>query len=195
VTVPVIATFLALQFLFRWLDGILGPWIAELLGRRVPGLGLVATILLILLMGIVAKNILGRRIIAFGDALVDRVPLVRRIYRTTKEIVDAITLPKKQLFREVVMIEYPRPGIHSYGFVTSYTMLHADGCSEKVANVFLPNPPVPTTGLMVAVPLGQLSYLDVSVDEALKLILSGGVVMPDDLRLTRARPRGEPEGD
>ncbi|NIO28638.1 MAG: DUF502 domain-containing protein [Candidatus Latescibacteria bacterium] len=83
---------------------------------------------------------------------------------------------------DVVMIEYPRKGVYSYGFVTSYATRHyADGAIQ-LANVFIPGPPVPTTGVLIALPVEELFYLDISVEDALKLILSGGVAAPDDLR-------------
>lgn len=181
ITVPTVVTFLALRVLFLWLDGILGPWMTRLLGRNIPGLGLIATLLLILIVGIAATNIIGRRFIIVGEAIFTRVPLVRQIYRTSKEIIEALTMPKRQLFREVVMIEYPRRGLHAYGFVTNYITRHGPRGEERLAIVFLPNPPVPTTGVMVAAPLGDITYLDLSIDDALKLILSAGVVMPADL--------------
>lgn len=194
--VPVIVTLLALRTLFVWLDGILGPWVANVVGRQLPGLGVAATIVIVFVMGLVAKNFLGRRFIALGEGVFGRVPLVRRIYRTSKEIVDALTLPRKHLFKEVVMVESPRKGLYSYGFVMSYTMRAHEAGAMEVANVFVPNLPIPTTGIMIAIPTDDIDYLDMSVDEALKLVLSGGVVCPGEVRVVpRPLPAPDTPGD
>jgi uncharacterized membrane protein len=181
VMVPAVVTVLALRFLFLQLDGLLGPWLSDLLGHDVPGLGFLATGVLVLLVGLVATNYFGRRVITAAEGMVTRLPFVRRIYKASKEIVEAMSLPKNQLFREVVTIEYPRRGVYAYGFVTSYTTRHGSDGPHAVANVYLPNPPVPTSGVLLAVPRDELLYLDISVEEALKLIISAGLVAPKDL--------------
>jgi uncharacterized membrane protein len=181
VTVPVIATILALGFLLRQLDALLGPWIGTLIGRSVPGLGLVATFLLVLLVGVVATNFAGRRLIAFVERAFTSLPLVRRVYGASKDIVESATLSQRSVLREVVMLEHPRRGAYSYGFVTSYTTRHGVDGPQRLANVFVPGPPVPTTGNLVAIPVEDLTYLDLSIDEALKLVLSLGITSPPEL--------------
>jgi uncharacterized membrane protein len=182
VTVPVVATFLALRFLFRSLDGLLGPTVAELTGRELPGLGLLATLAIVLAAGLSARSFVGRRLVHTGERLIDQVPVVRSLYKASRDIVETATLSKRQVFREVVMLEYPRPGLYSYGFVTGYTSREADRGTERLAHVFIPGPPVPTTGHLVAARVEELVYLDMAVEEALKLILSGGMVTPPSLR-------------
>lgn len=182
VVVPVIATFLALRFLFRQLDGLFSAPIAGFVGREVPGLGIVATILLVFVVGYVATNLLGRRLVSLGESVVARVPVVRTIYKASRDIVQAATMSKRLAFRDVVMIEYPRKGSYSYGFVTSYTSRTRGAEESRLANVFIPGPPVPTTGVLIALPVDDLVYLDMSVEDALKLILSAGVAAPAELR-------------
>ncbi|MBZ0269599.1 DUF502 domain-containing protein [bacterium] len=182
VTVPAVATFLVLRFLFRSLDALLGPWIAQLIGREIPGLGVLATVGLLLIVGVVATHYIGARLISTAERLFSRVPLVRRIYSASKEIVESATLSKRGAFRDVVMVEHPRRGSYSYGFVTSYTTRHEGDTPRRLANVFVPGPPVPTTGVLVAVPVEDLFYVDLPVEDALKLILSGGMAAPADLR-------------
>jgi uncharacterized membrane protein len=193
VTVPVVATFLALRFLFRSLDGLLGPTVTRLAGREVPGLGLLLTLAIVLVAGASARSILGRRLVGLGERLIGQVPIARSVYRASREIVETATLSRRQVFREVVMIEYPRPGLYSYGFVTGYTTRG----TERLAHVFIPGPPVPTTGVLVAVPEPQLMHLDLSVEDALKLILSGGMVTPPVLKSRRseAAAAGEAPAD
>ena len=187
VTVPVVATALALRFLFRTLDSFLGPAVAELVGRRVPGLGLLATLVLIFAVGVVATHWIGRRLIETWERVIGGLPLVRMIYGASKEIVSTATLSNRLAFREVVIVEYPRRGLWSYGFLTSRSSRFDGDGEHRIANVFIPGPPVPTTGALVAVPEEELFVLDLSVEEALKLVLTGGMVAPSELR---RRPGG-----
>jgi uncharacterized membrane protein len=182
VTVPAIVTVLALRFLFNTIDDILGPLLGRAVGRDIPGLGLVATGLLILVMGFVATNLVGRRLVSGWEAILMNLPLVRRIYNSAKEFLEAVTSPNRHIFKEVVLVEYPRKGIYSYAFVTSYVTLHGPDGAEKVAHVFVSNPPMPTTGTFIAVRVPDLMYLDMSVETALKLIVSGGIVTPSHIR-------------
>lgn len=181
VTVPVIATILALRFLLRTVDALLGPSMATLIGREVPGVGVLTTLVLVLVAGILATNFLGRRVIAVVEKLFTQLPFVRRIYNASKDIVASATLASRPVFRDVVMAEYPRRGVYSYGFVTSYTTRHDPDGPKRFANVFVPGPPVPTTGMLVAVPVDELIFLDMSAEDALKLVLSIGMASPGDI--------------
>lgn len=190
VMVPAVATFLTLRFLFQGADGLLAPVVEAALGAHVPGLGVLSTVALILLAGLLVQSFIGRRIVAAGDRAVASVPVVRTIYKASREIIETVTLSRRQVFRDVVLIEHPRKGVYSYGFVTAYTSrLESDGQPVELANVFIPGPPVPTTGALVAVPTDQLTYLDISVEEAMKLVLSAGLVAPSRLA---SKPRPAP---
>jgi uncharacterized membrane protein len=181
VTVPAIVTVLALRFLLRTVDSVLGPAIAVLLGREVPGLGLLATAVLVLLLGMAATNLVGKRLIALVERAFTEVPLVRRIYGASKDIVESATLSQKQVFREVVMIEYPRLGVFSYGFVTGTTRRTGPSGAIDLVHVFIPTPPLPTTGAMVAVPADQVCRIDLSIEDALKLVISAGLAVPREI--------------
>jgi len=178
ITVPIIATLLALRFLLRSLDGLLGPWVTAAIGHDLPGLGAAATLLVVMGVGLLATNVVGRRFVSWVEHGIGQVPVVRGIYRASREIVATATLSRRQVFRDVVLVEYPRRGMWGYGFVTSYT---SRSSGERLANVFIPGPPVPTTGVLVVVPVEELTFLDMSVEEALKLVLSGGLVAPATL--------------
>ncbi|MFH1679450.1 MAG: DUF502 domain-containing protein [Candidatus Eisenbacteria bacterium] len=184
VMVPVIVTYLALRLLFHAVDDVLGPWIGRLVQRQIPGLGLAATLLLIFGAGILATNFLGRWLIGVGERIFGSVPLVRNIYNAAREIVHALATPReKQPFKEVVLVEYPRRGAYAYAFVTAYSRLRsADGGEERVAHVMVPSTPIPTTGWILVVPVGELIYLDLSVDAALRALLSAGAAVPPELR-------------
>ena len=180
---PIVATMRAIHFLFRAVDGFLGPWIGDVIGRDIPGIGIVATVLLVLVAGVIATNLVGRRLLGVAERIFNEVPLIRRVYGASKDIVESATLSQARIFKDVVMVEYPRKGVHTYGFVTSYTTrCRPDPDPLRVGHVFLPGPPVPTTGVLVVVPVEELVYLDMSVEEALKLILSLGMTVPTELR-------------
>jgi uncharacterized membrane protein len=186
ITVPVVVTFLALRFVFERIDNLLGPLISHLVGHDIPGLGIAATVILVFLAGLIASNYLGRQLVAAGEGLFARLPLVRAVYRTAKDIVGAATLPQKQSLRVAVMVEYPRSGLYAYGFVTGYTVRQEETGSRELANVFIPSPPVPTTGALIAVPTDELYYLDMTGQDVMKLIISGGMAVPDELNRNQA---------
>ncbi len=193
VTVPAIVTVLALRFLFNTIDDILGPLVGRAVGRDIPGLGLLATALLILVMGFVGTNLVGRRLVSGWESILMNLPLVRRIYNPAKELLEAVTSPNRLLFKEVVLVEYPRKGIYSYAFVTSYVTLYGPNGAERIAHVFVSNPPMPTTGTFIAMRVGELTYLDMTVETALKLIVSGGIVSPPGIH-PREKPPDELSG-
>jgi uncharacterized membrane protein len=195
VTVPAVMTLLALRFLFRSVDSILGPPLARLIGMEVPGLGLLATVVLVFLVGVFAANYAGRRTIALAEKVFTELPFVRRIYGASKEIVESATLTRRQVFRDVVQIQHPRLGVWSYGFVTSYVIRREPAGGVRMANVFVPTPPVPTSGILVTVAIEELRYLDLSVEDALKLVLSAGLASPDEIRWRPAPSGDDPPAD
>lgn len=182
VTVPLVATFLALKFLLGAIDGLVGPLPQRLFGYDVPGFGILVTALVVLIVGLLTANIAGRRMIAWVESVVQGIPLVSNIYVAAKEITQAVSHPNKLLFKEAVMVEYPRKGIYCYGFITSETVRTSGEGVLRLYNVFIPSVPVPTTGWLVAFPHDQITRLNLSVERALKLIVSGGIVAPAELK-------------
>lgn len=188
---PIAFTILVLYRVFQWLDGFLAPWIVQWLGRPIPGLGLLLTALVVLLSGFIMMHVAGRRLVVFGEWIIERLPLVRSLHRTARDLMSVVALPDAELFKEVVLAEYPSPGIHVYGFVTSYTELAEANRKTRMAHVFIPNPPVPTTGTLIVVPENSLLRLELSREETLKVIVSAGLVSGPQLQVKAAgiRPR------
>jgi len=179
VVVPLILTYVVLRFLFEAIDGILLPVIIRIFGYAIPGLGIVATLFIILLTGFFIRSILGATLYKHGDRILTKIPLIRVFYLAAKQLIEAITMPQIKAFKEVVMIEYPRRGLYIIGFATSRTRRVNDGVLDKIlVGVFVPSTPTPVSGFVVFVPEDEIVPLEISVEEAVKLLVSGGIVMP-----------------
>ncbi|MCR4437830.1 MAG: DUF502 domain-containing protein [bacterium] len=197
VIVPLVLSVFVLYKLFLAIDGlfkgVIGAFLAQRLGltiagRPIPGLGFVALVLLILLTGVVARNILGRKLIAAGEDFVARVPLLNRVYKTFQQIVQAFISDKREVFSKVVLVEYPRRGLYSVAFVTQDTRGPVqDALESDVYSVFLPSTPNPTSGFLVFVPKEETIDVRLSVEEALKLVISGGTIsLPERMERGKA---------
>ena len=191
VVVPITMTLLVLRWLFHFINNLLVTILPEVLrpevlyGVPVPGISLVATLLLILLVGILAANIFGRSLVTFSEELVDRIPFVKGVYTLFKQVADTVLKRDHGAFRKVVLIEYPRKGIWSVAFVTGKSSGEVQRVTaEDVVNVFVPTTPNPTSGFYVLVPEKDLIPLKMTVEEAFKLIISGGMVTPPDKKAT-----------
>lgn len=179
VFLPLAVTFTVLAWLFRVLDNFLGRLIASVLGYTVPGVGLVATVAVIFLIGALVTNVLGRRLVQAMDAIFMRIPLARSIYSATKQISDSIFIKRKGAFQRVVLLEWPRKGTYIIGFVTGESGAEKwIGSSRRFLNVFMITTPNPTSGFLMFVPEDETIPLEISVEDALKLVLSGGIVGP-----------------
>ncbi len=144
-----------------------------------PGVGLLVLFALIYLVGFLTRTFIGGKLVALGEAILRRVPLVRNIYTATKQILEAILSGSERHFNEVVLLEYPRRGIYAIGFVTSPARGEVQAhMSGETVNVFLPTTPNPTSGYLLVLPRSDLTVLDMSVEDAVKLIISGGIVAP-----------------
>ena len=186
VVLPLLVTYLLLRFLFEALDGLLDPMIQGILGRRIPGLGFLATVAIIFLIGTLTTNIVGRKLVAMTEGLLLRIPLVKNVYGASKQLFDAITLPGRGAFRQVVMLEYPRSGLYALGFITATQAKgFQDLVGEQTVNVFIPTAPNPTSGFFLVVPERSVIPVPISVEEALKLIVSGGLIVPPALLARR----------
>ena len=179
VVVPIILTYIVIKFLFETVDNILQPLIFKLFGYSIPGLGLVTTLLIIILAGIFTRNIIGNKLFKLGDYLLNKMPIIRPVYSAAKQLLEALTVPNMNSFKEVVLVEYPRKGLWVLGFVTGATKGEVkDMISEQTINVFIPTTPNPTSGFLLFCPNKDITYLDMSVEDAVKLVVSGGIVTP-----------------
>jgi uncharacterized membrane protein len=173
VVVPIIIAIVILVWLFNYIDNIAQPVAQSLLGRTIPGLGFGIVVLLIYLTGLVATSLIGKRLIRYGESLLARVPMFRYIYTGIKQIMEAFATPREAGFLQVVLVEFPRQGMRAIGFVTSESRVES---GEKLLNVFIPTSPNPTSGYLEIVREIDVIRTNISVDDALKMVLSGGKV-------------------
>ncbi|MBA4312176.1 MAG: hypothetical protein C0417_06060 [Chlorobiaceae bacterium] len=183
VIVPLVITFLVLNILFTAVDGIASPIFDKIFERHIPGIGFITMIILILLVGSISRNLIARTIFRSMERLISTVPLARTIYTAMKDIINAFQPGKKgRSFREVVMIEYPRAGLQTIGFVTNEISVSDHQTRDELISVYIPNPPNPTSGFLVLVPRRNARVLEMTVEEGLKFVLSGGIVTSGNLK-------------
>lgn len=186
VTAPIsITIFLTWKFL-TFLDKRITPIIPEAynpntyLPISVPGLGLIIAIVFFILVGWFTRNFFGKLLVRVSEYIVERVPVINTIYGAIKQILETVMASQSDAFKEVVMFEYPRKGIWVMGFVTGATKGEVQEHTKKdTVNVFLPTTPNPTSGFLLFLPKKDLTYMDMTVEEGIKMIVSGGILTPE----------------
>jgi len=210
VILPVFITFLLLRIVIGYLreglhstfhaliELVLGPWLADsgfydLVENVVLfAIGLPIVLLFILLIGWLTRNYVGRKIIEAGEWVLEHIPLVGGIYDSLKKLVQTIFMSGGKAYRSVVMVEYPRRGTWVLGFVTSTSEGEVQArTGGKVVGIFIPTTPNPTSGFLIYVPEQQLVHMDMSVEDGVKLVISGGAVEPPYAPLQQGDPGGE----
>ncbi|MBK8456965.1 MAG: DUF502 domain-containing protein [Phyllobacteriaceae bacterium] len=199
VSAPIAITAYIAWSLIGWVDSWVKPYIPAkynpdtYLGFDVPGFGLIVALILITLTGFLTANIVGRSIVHFGERVLDRMPLVRSIYRGLKQIFETVLAQKADMFKKVGIIEWPRRGAWAVVFIATdrdtEISRKLEGSHEDMVAVFMPSTPNPTTGFLMYVPKKDLVELDMSVEEAAKLVISAGLVTPDQVKAQPAESR------
>jgi uncharacterized membrane protein len=186
VWVPIGITVLIIKFLVDLMDQtllLLPPdWRPEhLVGYRVPGLGLVLTVLVVIATGVVVTNLFGHHLVRVGERILNRIPLVRSIYGAAKQVTETLFKGTGKSFRKVVLVEYPRKGVWTLAFQTGEaTKEMLTKTNNDLINIFVPTTPNPTSGFFLMLPRQDVIELDINVDDGLKMIISAGVVVPKD---------------
>lgn len=175
--VPLWLTFMALRFIFVWLDGIFAPLATQMLGFSIPGLGFVLLVIFLYLIGLIATNILGHSIVRFWEAILNRIPFVRNIYQWAKQLIQTISASKGMGFKRVVLIEYPRKNFFAIAFVTNTVQDRQSG--KQYTIVFIPSPPNPVNGFFGMLLDEEIIETDLTIEEGVKMIISGGLVTPE----------------
>ncbi|MBI5253640.1 MAG: DUF502 domain-containing protein [Euryarchaeota archaeon] len=173
--VPIVATIYIVWISFNFLDGLLKPFIEPAIGKHVRGLSLLVTILLILSIGVFARIAIGRKTFEIFEKTLLKIPVIRGLYLVIKQTSEAFLIPNESEFKRVVLVEFPRKGTYALGFTTGVTVGEIqDKTAEKVINIFVPTTPNPTSGFLIMVPEKSVVPLDMSIQDALKFVISGG---------------------
>lgn len=192
---PFGVTLLVMRWLFGWVAGLVRPIIIRFLPLLslipftdslpdslitfcVVVLTIIVLFAIVYFIGEIGQRVLGRRMLKVTEKLVQRIPLARSIYTATKQVIQAVSIPDKTTLKSVVLVEFPRPGYKAIGFFTGYIQ---DSSGKKLCKVFIPTTPNPTTGFFELVPVEEVTKTTLTVEEAFKMIISGGIVSPDVL--------------
>ena len=191
VTLPIALTLFILNFLFKSLDALsptfthwlimLGAPLPE--GYRVPFLGVIMTFIIVFLIGALTTNIFGKKLLQLWEGLVGKIPFVRRIYKGTKQVVSSLATVDTESFTKVVLVEFPRKGVHALAFVTGKTRGELQRLtSDNHINIFVPTTPNPTSGFIIFTDPSEVVELDMTIEEGIKYVVSGGIVTPEQAR-------------
>ena len=188
VTVPVALTYIILEFVITRIDEMIVPVVSKIINEKamenlngyfIPGMGFLLLIFFVFFIGLIATNIFGKKVFKFGELVLHKIPIVRVIYITIKKVVDTISQSKTPTFEKMVLITYPRSPLKTIGIVACDTPdMVFKMVGKRSVNVFVPTSPNPTTGFVIAVPVEDVNFLKMTVEEGLKMIISFGVVAP-----------------
>ena len=180
VVLPIGVTALILKFIFDLLDPLLqDPVLSKLPGPEIPGLGLLALVVLVYLAGLVTTQVFGRSVLEFGHRVLEFIPVVKSIYGTARSAVELLSNSSDLPYSKVVLVAFPHPGMQSIGLVTS-RMLDADG--EGMLAVYIPTTPIPSSGFLVMVRAEDVTPTDMTVEDAMKVIISGGLLAEQEFQ-------------
>ena len=180
VTVPAVATAWILWIFWSKIDDIFAPMYDRIFGRPVPGLGFLTAVAIILLMGTIARNVAGRRVLTFGDKLLHRVPIFRLLYPSVKMLIDSFSPERRNSFKAVVLVQHPREGTYAFAFVTSQVALESPTCKGDMLTVFVPSNNL-YLGDIIVVPVADVIPTGLTVEEGVRIILSAGTATPPRL--------------
>ena len=170
--VPIAVTFWILKLLFTFFDGFAAP-ILKSIGIEIPGLGIILTLVIVFLLGLLVTNVLGKTLFKWGERILAKLPIVNTIYKTIKQITSAFSGSTVKSFQQVIFMQYPRIGLWTMCFVTNESQ---NETGEEFYHVFVPTTPNPTSGVFIIVPKKDVVHPNISVEDGLKAIISGGIL-------------------
>ncbi|MBN2897662.1 MAG: DUF502 domain-containing protein [Clostridia bacterium] len=176
---PISITIYVFVKAFLFVDGILSTVIKQLFGKRIVGLGFLITIVLVYGAGLLVKQYLGNRLIALFEKVIAKIPYAQIVYNATRDISNSVFKKEKVAFKKPVLVDFPRKGTQSIGFISNDNVM-IDG--EHMLAVFVPTTPNPTSGFMIFVSPEEVKYLNITVEEATKMVISLGVLAPNEIK-------------
>lgn len=191
--VPAFVTIFIMYQLFIFADSILGDAVSRVLGLRIPGFGLISTALLFMVVGRIAQNMIGQRVLNWIDRSLESLPIVRSLYVGVKQVSDVVLQQHKGEFKRVVLVEYPKEDSWAVGFVTGDLPRDTTPALEKrdMLCVFVPTTPNPTSGFLLVVDRAKILEMNITIEEAMKLVISGGLVKPIVQTVAQPTPSDE----
>jgi len=180
ISIPAIITFLVIWWFFKFVDGLLEPFYFKILGYHLPGLGFISTVALIFIVGIVSTNVFGRKIIESFEHLILKIPVFKGIYTAIKQLVDAFSPESKvSSFKQFVIVEYPRPAVYAYGFLTKECVMKTEREAHEISlkAVYIPTNLI-YFGEIALFRDEHIYFTDIPIEDGIKIILSGGIATP-----------------
>ncbi|HIJ59030.1 MAG TPA: DUF502 domain-containing protein [Nitrospirae bacterium] len=178
VTIPTLITIAVIFFLFKLIDGILGPFYTFFLGRPVAGLGFITAIFLIFIIGLISTNVIGKRILSYIEQVFLHIPVFKSIYTAIKQLVDAFSPKNRTSFKQFVIVEYPINGAYTFGFLTKECIIKTSNSEKSLKAVYIPTNNL-YLGEIVLFENDKITYTNIPIDEGIKIILSGGIALPE----------------
>jgi len=201
IVAPVLMTINLIWWAINVVDGFFVPWVPAVynpstyLGFNIPGFGVVVFVVFTAIVGVLTKGLFGRQLLRIGEGIVDRMPVVRSVYNALKQISQTVLSKSNSSFQKACMIEYPRPGIWAIAFVSTETggEITPKIGEKEMLSVFLPTTPNPTSGFLLFVPKRDVILLDMTVEDAAKLVISAGLVSPPTAEEIASGKRSAPK--
>ncbi len=188
VVLPIFVTFFVIKFLFTMIGGILSPVVVRAVESfgfspnsridefTITSVAFVLTFVTLYFIGVITTNFLGKFVISFFETIVNNVPIIKNVYTSSKKLIEIISLPTTQSFKRVVIVEYPRVGMKAFAFVTGSLKTKSE---TELVSIFIPTTPNPTSGFLIYLPEQDIEETDLSIEEGMKLIVSGGILVPE----------------
>ncbi len=177
--IPLVLSYFAIKFIYIFIDKRVTTLLYKYIGLSIPGLGLVLFVLFLYLLGLMASNVIGKTFFGLVEKILNRIPIINTTYEVGKQIAFTLSLPEKQVFKQVVFVSF-KPGVWAIGFVTG-TVLDKRNKNEKFLKVFIPTVPNPTTGFVMLVKESEIIPSKWTVDEGMRSVISGGIIGPEVL--------------
>jgi len=179
--IPLALTAFAVNLLYTVIDKRITGVVEKFIGFSFPGLGVILLLVVLYLLGLIVSNVVGRQIFRLVEGIAKRIPLVKTTYNVGRQLSSTLSLPEKQVFKRAVLVEYLKPGMWTIGFVTG-TLMDKSNSEELLLKVFIPTPPNPISGTMIVVRESQTRDPGWTIEQALKAVISGGVISPAEIK-------------
>ena len=183
---PLVITLIVIRFVYVMIDRRVMNMMDQFIGFRIPGLGLVVVLLILYVLGVLSSQVIGRRLFNFLELISNRIPIIKTTYQVGRQVANTLSLPDKQVFKKAVLVECFKPGVRLIGFVTG--TIEDQRTNQKFLKIFIPTVPNPTSGYLVVMREADVEDPQWSIDEAMRAVISGGIIGPDAIGIPPPNP-------